>query len=78
MSEPDIGLSWKTSPPLVVPISQRARDILNLPAGVDCAVFLEEEPERVMSIFPDDLLIISMEEDYNPKLIATATIKQLH
>jgi hypothetical protein len=76
--EPDVGLCWSTSPPLVVPLSKRAKGIIKLPENVDCAIFLNDSPEMIMGLFPEDTIIMAMAEDYAPNLIVAMTIKQLH
>lgn len=74
--EPDIGLFFATTPPIVVPLSQRAKDRMRLPEGVDCAIFLEE-PEKVLAMFGEDYLVLMLKE-YSPKLIKPMSVQRLH
>ena len=72
----DVGLCFLTSPPLIVPISQRAKDRLQLPEGVDCALFMEQA-EKVIALFGEDYVFLHLEE-YEPKLIMPLSIQRLH
>lgn len=76
--EPDVGFYFAMGDtPLLIPISQRAKDKLNMPRGADCAIFIGEHPYDVLRIFGDGYIFSTLEE-YTPVLIAAMTIKQLH
>lgn len=54
MSSPvDVKLYTATNPPCMVPVSERAKRMLHLPAGVD-GVITTEDPEIALAIVPGD------------------------
>lgn len=69
----DIGICQKTSPPVLIPVSERALKKLDLPEGADCCIFLENNPLDIMSQFPDDWMVAAMPE-YSPVMIAVAEL----
>lgn len=73
MDNPDVGICQKVTPPVVVPISERAIAKLDLPVGVDCCIFLEAHPFDVLSLFPDDWVVVAMPE-FEPQCIAVAEL----
>lgn len=75
---PDVGMSWVVTPPIIIPLSARAKDKMRLPEGADAGIYLDADPVEALELFEDDYIIIVLEEDYIPNLIAVMSIKVLH
>ena len=75
--EIDILVCYLMQPPALVPLSKRAKEVLDLPEGTDAAVFLEDTAEEVMGAFEDDY-VLGMDDCHVPKNIVTMSIKLLH
>ncbi len=72
----DLGICYKTMPPILIPISDRAKK--ELPTGeADCVIFLEDNADAVIETLDEDLVVVLMDE-YTPQLIAHLTINMLH
>ena len=75
--EVDIGMYFEVMPPLIIPISERAKEFLGLDEGVDAGIAFETTPEETIGCFPEDWVVATM-ENCDVSLIAVLTIKQLH
>ena len=73
----DITFGTKTTPPVVIPVSDRAIKKLSLPEDCDCAIFLEDSPEDVLELFKPDYIFL-VDRVYSPKKILAMTINMLH
>lgn len=60
----------------MIPISQRAKDKMQLPEGVDCALFLDDA-EKVLSLFGEDYVFEHYTE-YEPVMILPCSVQRLH
>ena len=74
--EIDISLCFHTMPPVLVPVSDRARKKFGLEHGT-CAMFLEHDAEEVLDAIDDDWVLFN-DEEYMPKNIVVMTINKLH
>tara|TARA_R110002153_G_scaffold53375_1_gene148965 strand:+ start:236 stop:487 length:252 start_codon:yes stop_codon:yes gene_type:complete len=74
----DVGLCWKTSPPIMILLSERAKAIIQLPEGVDAFIFLDCDPQEALEMFDDDYILVSMPDSYTPEMIITLGVQKLH
>ncbi len=58
----DLGLHAWTTPPCIIPLSTRARKLLNLPEGID-AVIPRGEPMDFLSKLPEDYHVIEVTDN---------------
>ncbi len=65
MSDMDVGLWFATVPPVIVPVSKRAKKILRLPEGFEGMIVLEE-PASIIAKFPDEWMIGEINEQNTP------------
>lgn len=72
----DIQICYITMPPLFIPVSDLAKEIIELEEGYDCGIFLEASAEEVMAFLPETALI--QEVEFIPTSIQVLTIKPLH
>ena len=77
MGKPDIGLFFGVDPPLIVPISKRAVEFFQLPDGYDCTLYIEEDPADVLKLFPENWIVVTLEE-YTPNSAIFRSINRLH
>ena len=73
--EVDVALWFGIIPPALIPLSERAKALTNLPPPATALVILEG-PEKALKAFPADYVI--GETDTMPDFIATASILVLH
>ncbi len=73
MPEPDIKLCFKTMPPCIIPVSERAKKLIALPDNVDAVILLNTDPDQAMGAIPGHWIIGDEEEP--PALVAL--IKEL-
>jgi hypothetical protein len=82
MNEPevDINLCFLCSPPLIIPVSDRAKARISLPEGVEAALFLEDPAEDVLSVVlaREDWIIGTTDDPPSSELIKLMSIKVLH
>jgi hypothetical protein len=77
--EADIGFYYGCIPPIVVPLSQRAKDKLALTEFYDGALFLDCEPMDVLvAISNHDWSLINLDEPPEGGVIKLMNIKVLH
>ena len=77
--EADVGLYYGCIPPIVVPLSQRAKDKLNLTEFYDGALFMNCAPIDVLkAICEHDWMLITLEEPPGGGVIKLMSIKVLH
>ena len=62
----DVGLWFATVPPVLVPVSDRAKKMLPLPEGCDGMIVLDE-PADIMQRFPDDWTVGEINEGNTEK-----------
>jgi len=75
----DIGLYYGTMPPIIVPLSDRAREKMGLEEACLGAMFLEDAAEDVLaSIAEEDWLVCELEDLPYGDLINLMNIKLLH
>jgi hypothetical protein len=76
----DINLCFLCSPPLVIPVSDRAKARMCLPDGVEAALFLEDPAENVLDIIAadGDWMIATTDDLPSNELIKLMSIKVLH
>lgn len=72
----DIGLWHQTSPPVIIPMSKRAMELMDLPEGADGAIFLCDANEWVDSV-PDDFVVAALHADYHPGYIVIGQLAPL-
>jgi hypothetical protein len=77
MANPDVGMYFKCMPPIVVPISDRAKARLGWTGFYDGYIFLENPVEEVLALFDEDWVVVDLEE-FNGEVVKLATIKTLH
>lgn len=75
--KPDVGLYFACVPPLIVPLSARAKEKLPCGAGFDAVMFLEDSAEEVLATFPPDWVAVAL-EDFDGNRVKLLSIKVLH
>jgi hypothetical protein len=82
MTDPeiDINLCFLCTPPLIIPVSDRAKARMALPEGVEAALFLEDPAENVLSIIvaEGDWMIATTDDLPSSELIKLMSIKVMH
>ena len=63
------------TPPVFTPISERAIAHFDRPEGIDGVMFIDD-PEVVLSSFPDDFILVSGDIDETPGVICIAILAQ--
>lgn len=77
--EIDVGLCNDTMPPIVVPLSDRAKEKMDLPEGALGALFIDNSAQEFLAVFPSDWICGNIELEYGDKdLIVLMSIKVLH
>jgi len=76
--EPDVGLCFKSTPPTMTPLSERAKAVMDLPEGVDAGIFLDTDAQTSLEIFGDEYVMVTMPEDYTPDIMMSMFIQELH
>ena len=76
----DIGLYYGCMPPIVVPLTDRAREKIGLTEFYDGAIFIDAEPmEVIAAISEDGWLLTEIEEmPESADVIKLMSIKVLH
>jgi hypothetical protein len=70
--EADIGFWHGIVPPAIMPLSDRAKEHMDLPEHCD-AVVLIDGPDRVLASFPDGYSIVAIGRDEGPHTLAVGT-----
>ena len=71
----DVILCFCTTPPIIVPKSDRAKKLMSLPEGIDGTIVLADA-ESVLRLFPENYIMADA-EGY-PKNIIIGEVMQLH
>ena len=73
----DVAFCDRVMPPLIIPVSARAKERLNLADDCDCALFYMDTAEEVLAMFGEGY-VFTMDTEYVAKKIAVMTINMLH
>jgi hypothetical protein len=73
-SEPDIGIYFGIAPPVMKPLSDRAKEFFSLPEGIE-GVLVECHPDQLMKAMPEDYTFEKLES--SPKTIAITGLEVL-
>lgn len=76
----DINLCFICTPPLMIPVSDRAKEKMNLPEGVGSAIMLEDlDAIGTLGLLCDnDWILGNQDEPPESKLIMLMSTKVLH
>jgi len=73
----DVGICFLTDPPLIVPLSSRAKLRLGLPEYADSILYLDSSPAELLGKLEDDWMVVTL-EDYEPSVIMVSKLRELH
>ena len=71
----DVNMYFGVQPAALIPVSDRAKLLLSLPDNVD-GVIINDEPQKVLSVFPEDYVMGQTETP--PKIVAITGLEVLH
>ena len=75
LEDVDLTICFATVPPMIAPISERAKKWLALPKGAEAALIIGEV-EEVFAALPEDYVLAHVDD--LPEIVAVATIGRLH
>lgn len=71
----DYFINFHTDPPILIPKTNRAKEMMGLPEGVEGAIVMGPA-DAVLRSFPEDYTYLETEEF--PNFVAIATMEVLH
>lgn len=72
----DMGINFITQPPVLIPISRRAKAFMDLPAGCDGAI-IAESAEKVLAALPDDWTFGNVTDELGPTIVAFGKVEEI-
>lgn len=76
--EYDVGLWHLTNPPVVVPLSDRAKEKMCMPEGTSGVIFPYDTPDEVLGFFGDDFTFTNLEEGFAPLTVSIGNLQTFH
>lgn len=75
----DVGIWHLTNPPVIVPLSDRAKEMLKLPEGATGIIYPYDTPDQVLGQFGEDITFKNLEtDDYAPVTVAIGNLQTHH
>lgn len=75
----DVGIWHLTNPPVIVPLSDRAKKIMMMPEGVTGVVFPYDAPEAVLGLFGEEFTFKNLEvDDFAPTMVSIGNLQTFH
>ncbi len=77
--EYDVGIWHLTNPPVIVPLSDRAKEMMCMPKEVSGVIFPYDTPEEVLGFFGEDFTFTNLEADnYAPTRVSIGNLQTFH
>jgi hypothetical protein len=77
--ENDVGIWHLINPPVIVPLSKRAREVMKMPEGTNGVIFPYDPPEAVLGLFPKDFVFKNLEmDDFAPLIVSIGNLQTFH